>query len=150
MPDPLPGQGYSLRVSGGFCHEPDHVNNNNNNNNNTEKTLETAGGRSAGQKAALPTQKTTNSQNPFHAAQPRLTCDKLHSPSDRLNVTTSSEALHWLGWSEHLNLTGLNQPHNNNLYTAGSARVSICIENKKFFKKKFSKRKIQKISHFVP
>lgn len=115
MADPLPGQGYPIHVSSGFCHEPDHVQfhlrrrgMSKNYNNNGTVTNGTAGG-SKQSPASLPssslssspaTEKSNNNQNDNNNNNALLAprCDKLLRPSAALNVTNSTRANEWLGW----------------------------------------------------
>ena len=136
---PLPGQGFPLNVSKGFCHEPDHVTfhregtgipgtaNTLDNKDEAKKhkngTLlkHNPNGRSVGEivnqvvptsSPALPTSDVTLMTSQKLDSQ---RCDKLLWPSTNLNITTSKDAFEWMGWSDlDLNVTSMSNRYGGN------------------------------------
>lgn len=114
MLDPLPGQGFPIKVPNGFCHEPDHVQPSHLNQ-SADAAVVAAGGRPAGHAplsaAAAAAQKDSSSSNTLPAtslsssSHHALSCDKLLWPSASLNVSTSRDAWEWQGWSSVNNST---------------------------------------------
>ena len=101
MLDPLPGQGFPIKVPNGFCHEPDHVQL------HLNQSADASGGRPAGHPSAAAAQKDSSSSLPATSLKPHhaLSCDKLLWPSASLNVSTSRDAWEWQGWSSVNNST---------------------------------------------
>ena len=123
---PLPGQGFPLNVSKGFCHEPDHVtlHREGTGSNPTlddeakrnNGTLKHPNGRSVGvvdqvvtSSPSLPTSMTM-----MTSQIDSQRCDKLLWPSTNLNITTSKDAFEWMGWSDlDLNVTSMSNRYGN-------------------------------------
>lgn len=89
MTEPLPGQGFPINVSTGFCHEPDHV------------QLHLKNMSSLSGWPAEPS--TTVDPEDFDSSSSY--CDKLLWPSAGLNVTNSERPLKKQQWSQDFNAT---------------------------------------------
>jgi hypothetical protein len=96
MNEPLPGQGFPINVSSGFCHEPDHVQlhlgkQKQGNSSSPGRGWSAASSASNELRSESISESMTNksSYGDFHSAH--SSCDKLLWPSASLNVTRSEE-----------------------------------------------------------
>lgn len=98
MTEPLPGQGFPINVSTGFCHEPDHVQLH-------LKNISSGWSAAANEPVtALPSTMSTPEDLDSSSY-----CDKLLWPSASLNVTTSERPLK-KKWSQDFNATIEDEP----------------------------------------